>query len=115
MEKIGEAYVYADDFSVPLTEAEITHLGFTTEQVRDRSLSIAKPPTVADTAAGMCIGSNTYGLLDSKRPGDTDAVRDMKMGFVQQAKRLSQRVLTGPSTSTQVWFGLVWLVLLLCV
>ncbi len=114
--KIGETYVYAGDFAVPLTDSDITQLGFTADQVRDspKSLNIARPPTASGVvidrgqyladpaAAGMHIDSNAYGLLDSKRPGETDSAGDMRMGFVQQAKRLSQRVLTGPSTSTQV-------------
>ncbi len=110
-EKIGETYVYPMDFAAPLIDEEIALLGFAGGQLRrgPKSFNLARPPAAAEggNAAGMHIGANTHGLLDSKRPGETDSAGDMRMGFVQQAKRLSQRVLTGPSTSTQVGWSCV--------
>ena len=114
-DKIGETYVYPGDFMVALTEKEVALLGFKAGEVKAgfNSLNIARPPTVF-RGAGMRLESNAYGLLDSKRPGETDSAGDMRMGFVQQSKRLAQRVITGPSTSTQVgFFG--WLVACVCV
>ena len=121
--KIGETYVYYEDFAVALAPEEIEPLNFTAGQVSEmkthpKSFNIAGPPTTAvrdSGAAGMRIGSNTYGLLDSNRPGETAGAPSMRMGFEQQAKRLSQRVLTGPSTNTQVRWLCVFACVYVCV
>ncbi len=99
--KADQTFLYADDFSPPLIDAEISGMHFDPAVARsDPTFNYAKPPEKTPSDPGMIIAENNFVVLTSTRPGPRGD--EQRPGFWRQAKRLSKLVFTGPSGTSQM-------------